>query len=99
MQGFAARKYNDCVEEEDVTDLDDTAALPAVMLPDAETATAESTDDASAAALLERLMQRIDSIEKKLTNIAGSLEKSSAASPGNARKSRSKRARRKVAAA
>ena len=78
MKGVAARKH-DAIADQDVTELEETAALPVMMFPGREAA----NDPVSFELLqhMERLIQLGESIEDKLAKIAKSLEKSSPSSP------------------
>lgn len=78
MKSIPARTQ-DAVADRAVTDLEETAALPVMMIPGGEAA-----NDSMPLELLqhmERLIQLGESIEDKLEKIAKSLEKSPASSP------------------
>jgi hypothetical protein len=78
MKGVAARKH-DAIADQDVTELEETAALPVMMFPGREAA----NDPVSFELLqhMERLIELGESIEDKLAKIAKSLEKSPPSSP------------------
>lgn len=101
MQGYAARQFETQRDElPDIADLEETAALPALVLPDAEAANASSAAPAMPEELeqhLERLIQLGESINRKLGRIARSLENCIPASPRRATKSRAGATRKKAA--
>lgn len=78
MKGLAARK-NDTFADLDATDLEETAALPVMMMPGGEAA--NSPMPSELLQHMERLIQLGESIEDKLAKIAKSLEKSPSPGP------------------
>ena len=78
MKSIVARTQ-DAVADTDMTDLDETAALPVIMLPGGEAANGPMPSELQQQ--MERLIQLGESIEDKLAKIAKSLEKSPPSSP------------------
>lgn len=98
MQGYAVRQLD--LQQDDLEDLEETAALPALVLPDAESANASFANPVIPEELeqhLERLIRLGESINRKLGRIARSLEKSAPATPRRATKSRAGGTRKKAA--
>lgn len=79
MKVIAARTLS-AVADEDVTDIEETAALPTMVFPPGEVANAPSVPPESIQHM-ERLIQLAESMEEKLAKIAKSLEKSPPSSP------------------
>jgi len=79
MKVIPARTLS-AVADEDVTDIDETAAMPALVFPPGEAANAPSVPS-ELLQHMERLIQLGESIEEKLAKIAKSLEKSPPSSP------------------
>src|SRR5210317_668031 len=78
MKGTVERKQ-DAVADTDVTDLEETAALPVMMFPGVEAANSPMPSELQQQ--MERLIELGESIEDKLGKIAKSLEKSPPSSP------------------
>ena len=78
MKSIAAR-IQDAVADTDVTDLEETAAMPVMMMPGGEAANGPIPSELLQH--MERLIQLGESIEEKLGKIAKSLEKSPPSSP------------------
>ena len=78
MKSNVARTQ-DAVADTDVTDLEETAALPVMLFPGGEAANSPMPSELQQQ--MERLIQLGESIEDKLEKIAKSLEKSPPSSP------------------
>ena len=78
MKGLAAKKH-DTFADIDVTDLEETVALPVMMIPGGEAA--NSPIPSELLQHMERLIELGESIEDKLAKIAKSLETSPPSSP------------------
>lgn len=75
----AVERTQDAVADTDVTDLEETVALPVMMFPGGEAANSPIPSELQQQ--MERLIQLGESIEEKLGKIAKSLEKSPPSSP------------------